>query len=134
MKNSNPVLLARHFQRHVETFFKEILLMPLSTIRKVTYYAIRIEFQGRDSPHVHSFIWILNQRKLSEETLGMHIEFIDNIIHANLPAPDDDPVPYELVTSIKHINTYKVIENIKISYAGMGLVNFSRKKQLLHNH
>ena len=27
----------------------------------------------------------------------MYIEFIDNTIYANLPAPDDDPVLYELV-------------------------------------
>ena len=50
--NSSPVLLARHFQHRVETFFKEILLIPLSPIVKVTYYAIRIEFQLRGSPHV----------------------------------------------------------------------------------
>ena len=49
------------------------------------------------SPHVHSFIWLLNLPKLSEETLGTYIEFIDNTIHANLPASDDDPVLYELV-------------------------------------
>ena len=40
--------------------------MPLSNTGKVTYYAIRIEFQERGSPHVHSFIWILNPPKLSE--------------------------------------------------------------------
>ena len=51
----------------------------------------------RGSPHVHSFIWLLNLPELSEETLGMYIEFIDNTIHANLPASDDDPVLYELV-------------------------------------
>ena len=64
---------------------------------KFTYYAIRIEFQVHGSPHVHSFIWILNPPKLSEETLGMYIEFIDNTIHAHLPAPDDNPVLYLLM-------------------------------------
>ena len=54
--NSNPVLHARHFQHRVETFFKEILFIPLSTIGKVTYHAIRIEFQVCGSLHVHSFI------------------------------------------------------------------------------
>ena len=49
------------------------------------------------SPHVHSFIWLLNLPKLSEETLGTYIEFIGNTIHANFPASDDDPVLYELV-------------------------------------
>ena len=61
--NSNPVLLARHFELRVETFLKEILLIPLSTIRKVTYYAIRIECQVRGSPHVHSCIWNPNPPK-----------------------------------------------------------------------
>ena len=51
--NSNPLLLERHFQHCIETFFKEILLI---TIGKVTYYAIRIEFQVRGSPGVHSFM------------------------------------------------------------------------------
>ena len=63
--------------------------MSLSTTGKVTYYATRIEFQVRGL-HVHSFIWIKNPPKLSEEILGTYIEFIDNTIHANLPAPDDD--------------------------------------------
>ena len=74
--NSNPVLPARHFQHRVETFSKEILLIPLSTTGKVTCYAMRIEFQVRGSPHIHSFIWILNPPKLSEETLGAYFEFI----------------------------------------------------------
>ena len=43
--NSNPVLLACHFQHRVEPFFKEMLLIPLSTIGKVTYYGIRIGFR-----------------------------------------------------------------------------------------
>ena len=62
--NSNSVLLARHSQHRVETFFKEILLIPLRTIGKATNYAVRLEFQVRSSPHVHSFIWILNPPKL----------------------------------------------------------------------
>ena len=64
--NSNPVLVARHFQYRVETFFKTIVLDgPLG---KTTYYAIRIEFQVRGSPHIHSFLWILNAPTLTPET------------------------------------------------------------------
>ena len=52
--NSNPVLLARHFQYRVELFFKEMVVnVPLG---KVEYYAIRVEFQVRGSPHIHSFL------------------------------------------------------------------------------
>ena len=43
------------------------------------------------------FLWILNPPKLSEETLGTYIEFIDYTIRANFPAPDDDSVIYKLV-------------------------------------
>ena len=58
MLNKNPVLVARHFQYKVEVFFKEITLGdPLG---KTKYYAMRIEFQERGSPYVHSFIWIFN--------------------------------------------------------------------------
>ena len=38
----------------------------MNTIGKVTNYAIRIEFQVRGLPHVHSYIWIVNPPKLSE--------------------------------------------------------------------
>ena len=56
--NNNPVLVARHFQYHVEVFFKEIIVDgPLG---KTKYYAIRVEFQVRGSPHVHCFLWVLN--------------------------------------------------------------------------
>ena len=74
------------FSNVLKLFFIEILLIPLNTIGKVTYYAIRTEFQKHGSPNVHSFIWILN---LPKETVETYTEFIDNTIHANLPAPDD---------------------------------------------
>ena len=69
--NKNPVLVARHFQYKIEIFFKVIVLDgPLG---KTSYYAIRVEFQVRGSPHIHSFIWILNAPKLSKETKDEYI-------------------------------------------------------------
>lgn len=51
MLNSNPVLVARHFKYGVEVFFKEIVIDgPLG---KMSYYAIRINFQGLTC---HAFI------------------------------------------------------------------------------
>ena len=65
--NKNPVLVSRHFQLRVEMFFKEIILDgPLG---KTKYYAIRVEFQVRGSPHIHSFFWIVNAPILSEKTI-----------------------------------------------------------------
>ena len=69
--NSNPVLLMRHFQYRVETFFKEIVIDgPLG---KVKYYAIRVEFQVRGSPHIHSLLWVLNAPTLTKDNKNEYI-------------------------------------------------------------
>lgn len=54
--NLNPVIVAKHFQYRVETFFIEILLANANPIDKIIYYALRIEFQMRGSPHLHALI------------------------------------------------------------------------------
>ena len=56
--NSNPVLVAKHFQYRVEVFFKEIVVD--GPMGKTKYYAIGLEFQVRGSPHVHSLLWVTN--------------------------------------------------------------------------
>ena len=62
--NKNPVLVARYFQYRVEMFCKIIVLDgPLG---KTQYYEIRVEFQVRRSPHIHSSIWIENEPALFE--------------------------------------------------------------------
>ena len=33
---------------------------------KIKYYALRIEFQERGSPHVHAFVWILDAPRISD--------------------------------------------------------------------
>ena len=68
--NENQVLLARQFQ-YREIFFKEIIVDgPLG---KVKYYAIRVEFQLRGSPHIHSFLWVKNAPILTKETKDEYI-------------------------------------------------------------
>ena len=63
--NSNPVLLARHFQYRVEVFFKEMIIdCPFG---KVKYYAIRFEIQFRGSPYIHSFLWVINAPVLTKD-------------------------------------------------------------------
>ena len=52
--NDNPVLVTRHFQYKVQVFFKEIVLD--GSLGKTKYYALRMEFQERGSPHVHVFV------------------------------------------------------------------------------
>ena len=64
--NSNPVLVARHFQYRVQVFFKAIL--SDSPLGKTSYYVYRVELQVRGTPGIHSFIWIQNSSKLTPET------------------------------------------------------------------
>ena len=74
--NNNTELVARHFPYKIEIFSKEIILDgPLG---KTKYYAIRIEFQESDTPHVHSFICIFNGPNIENETA--YIELIEKTI------------------------------------------------------
>ena len=52
MLNSNPVLVARHFQYHTEYFLKDLRDGPLG---KTKYHAIRVDFQVSGSSHRHYF-------------------------------------------------------------------------------
>ena len=51
--NENPVFVARHFQYRVEVFFTEILMV--SYLSGEIKYAVRVEFQFCDSPHILLF-------------------------------------------------------------------------------
>ena len=80
--NENPVTLARQFQYRVECFFKTIVVDgPLG---KTIYYAIRVEFQLRGSPHIHSVIWIKNAPQLNKENIPEYTNFVDKSIQVNI--------------------------------------------------
>ena len=95
--NLNPVLLARHFQYRVEVFFKEIVVNgPLG---KVVYHAIRVEFQVRGSPHIHSFLWVLNAPILTNENIEEYVLFVDAVVKAYVPDFNENPELHSLVTT-----------------------------------
>ena len=72
MLNLNPVVVAKHFQHRVESFFTEVLLSQSNPIGKIIYYSLRIEFQMRGSPHLHALIWTSDCPKLTSDN-KMHI-------------------------------------------------------------
>ena len=93
--NSNTVLVARHFQYRVEVFFEEIVVDgPLG---KTKYYAIRVEFKVRGSPHVHSFLWVDNAPVLTSNNKEEYVAFVDQIVHAILPDRNENPELHNLV-------------------------------------
>lgn len=117
LHNSNPVLLARHFQYRVELFFKEIIFDgPLG---KVKYYAIRVEFQVRGNPHIHSFLWVLGAPKLTEVTKQEYVTFIDGIIKANIPDPENEVDLFKLVHTYQihsHSRSCRKYKNVDCRY------------------
>ena len=110
MLNGNPVIVARHFQYRVESFLKVIVLDgPLG---KTNCYAIRVEFQVRGSPQVHSFISILNAPHLSSEHL--YTEWLDGFFRTDLPDVDKEPQLFNLVKKYqihRHSKTCQKFKN-----------------------
>ncbi len=95
--NVNPVIVAKHFQYRVETFFTSILLTDANPIGKIIYCALRIEFQMRGSPHLHALIWTSDCPKLTQDTKLDYVKYIDKHVQAYLPDKNKDPELYELV-------------------------------------
>lgn len=77
MVNTNSVIVAKHFQHRVETFFCEVLLSKVNPIGTIIYYALRIEFQMRGSPHLHSLIWTSDCPKPTHDNKQAYIDYID---------------------------------------------------------
>ena len=77
MLNANPVVVAKHFQHRVETFFREVLLSNINPIGKISYYALRVEFQMRGSPHLHLLIWASDCPKLTSESKDAYVQYVD---------------------------------------------------------
>ena len=107
MLNSNPVVVAKHFQYRVETFFTEVLFSKGNPIGKIVYYALRIEFQMRGSPHLHALIWTSDCPKLTNETKEDYIKYIDNHVQAYLPDKQKDSQLFTLVQTYQKHNHSK---------------------------
>ena len=109
--NNNPAIVGSHFQYRVDFFFKVIVIDgPLGKSR---CYTIRVEFEVSNSPHIHSFIWIIGAPKLSMENIDEYIEWVDAIISTDLPDPDNDAARYELVNPLMH-TVPKCLDTLKI--------------------
>ena len=88
--NSNAVVLARHFQHRAEHFFKEILLIRAGSLGKVKYNAVRVEFQFRGSPHIHSFLGIPNAPTVNENSINEYVDFLDSVVCGNLSSEQEN--------------------------------------------
>eukprot|EP00111_Clytia_hemisphaerica_P014081 TCONS_00041443-protein len=92
---SNPVVLARHFQYRLECYFKHIIAKG-ALGGKLKHHVIRIEFQARGSAHAHCLIWIENAPILTYETIDEYTEFVDKFVKCDFPE-DTNSELYDLV-------------------------------------
>ncbi|KXJ10338.1 ATP-dependent DNA helicase PIF1 [Exaiptasia diaphana] len=112
-------VVAKHFQYRVETFFTEVLLSNANPIGKIVYYALRIEFQMRGSPHLHALIWTSHCPKLKKDNKQAYIDFIDKHVQAYLPDENEDPHLHELVKTYQkhsHSKTCRKYKNIRCRF------------------
>ena len=117
--NLNPVVVAKHFQYRVETFFTEVLLSSANPLGKIVSYALRIEFQVRGSPHLHALVWTSDFPKLTSNTKEDYINFVDQHVQAFLPSREDDAELYELVSTFQkhsHSKTCRKYKNVRCRF------------------
>ena len=130
--NKNPVLVARHFQYRAERFFKIIVLD--GPRGKTQYYAIRVKLQVRESPHMHSFIWILIAPKLTKVNINDYRNWVDSVMRSDLPDPNNKSALFELVKTYQIHRHSKICRKYRNEKLGFVLINFSQTKPQLHNH
>ena len=120
MLNLNPVVVAKHFQYRVETFFKEVLMANANLIGKIIYYALRVEFQMRGSPHLHALIWTSDCPTRTDDNIEAYTEFVDKHVQAYLPNKDADSKLHELVATYQkhtHSKTCRKYKNIPCRFS-----------------
>ena len=64
---------------------------------KTKYYAFRVKFQVRGSPHVHSLLWVANTPILTSKNKEEYVAFVDPTVHAFLPDRNENPELCNLV-------------------------------------
>ena len=131
MLNANPVVTAKHFQHRVEIFFSEVLLSQINPIGKITYYALRIEFQMRGSPHLHALIWTSDCPRLTSENKDAYVEFIDKHVQANLPSEKNEPELHDLVKTYQKHNHSRTCRKYKNVACRFNFGQFFTKKTLV---
>ena len=101
---------------------------------KTQYYAIRVEFQVRGSPHIHSFIWILNAPKLTKFNIDEFIKWVDSIEGQIYQTQSMNQYCLKLLKHTKYIIIQRLQGKTETKSAGFILVNFLQLVPLLLNH
>ena len=86
---------------------------------KTQYYIIRVEFQVNGSPHIQSFIWILNAPKLTKFNVDKYTKWVDSIVKLDLPDSVNESILSELVKTYQihhYLTTFRNYRNEKCRF------------------
>lgn len=87
------------------------MILISGTLSDVKYYAVRVSFQVQGSPHVQSFLRVLNE-PVTDEDQAFYVHYLDSVISAILPSQDDDSELYKLLKHTVHLHS-KIGREIK---------------------
>jgi len=95
----NPVIVARHYDFCLKTFFTEFLKSDANPVGKIKYHFYRIEFQQRGSPHVHMLLWVSDAPEFDKDSDREVCEFTDR--YQTCCIPDNDEELKNLVLNVQ---------------------------------
>ena len=113
----DPVTCSRYFDHRKQELLNTVLKSSFERIGKLLdslFY--RVEFQQRDSPHIHMLVWIENAPRLETNSEKEIVQFVDQYLTCNT----DNTKTANLVglQSHKHSRTCRKKEN---KYVDSGL-------------
>ena len=97
---SDPVTCARHFDYQINQFIQNFLLSTEAPLGKIADWFYRVEYQQRESPHIHKLIWLENAPTFGEDFDGDVVSFVDKIVTCEIP--NDNPDLLALVNRQVH--------------------------------
>ncbi|XP_030832522.1 uncharacterized protein LOC115920595 [Strongylocentrotus purpuratus] len=98
---SNPVTVARMFDKRFHTFMKRVILSPAAPIGKVVDSFWRVEYQARGSPHIHALFWVENAPQLGIDKDDDVVQFVDKYISCQKPDEKEDRELHEIVSKVQ---------------------------------
>ena len=94
--NKNPFLVATYINDVYREFVFGFLLKT-KVLGEITDYVVKIEFQGRGTPHIHLFLWIKDAPVYGIDSDEKVCAFIDKYVHCNIPSISEDKQLHDLV-------------------------------------
>ena len=99
----DPVACSKYFDHRVQEFLNTILKSDCEPIGKLRDFFYRVEFQQRDSPHIHMLVWIENAPTLEKNSEEEIVQFVDQ--HLTCSAATEDTAHLVELQTHKHSRT-----------------------------